>query len=194
MRKDLTEEQVLEAIDKVVGRLAYKFKFGYHDIEDMKQQATQEALKCLDQWDGVRPLENFMWTHVHNRLYNFKRDNYARLNKPCDTCPFWQNKQCTKYDNQLDCDLYDGWVRRNEAKKALMSTVEHQDITPHESDINDQVFGKSIFYLLNSKIPPYAREDWIRFTNNLKLPKTRRLALIELMKEIVQEEGISIDE
>ena len=193
MRKDLTEKQVLDAIEKVVGRLAYKFKFGYHEIDDMKQQAAQEALKCLDKWDGIRPLENFMWTHVHNRLYNFKRDNYARLNKPCDTCPLWQNNKCQEFENQLDCDLYAGWIKRNDAKKSLMSTVEHQDVTPGESNINEETFGKTIFLLLNNKIPAAYREDWLRFTNNLKLAKNKREELVDLMREILIEEGIDID-
>ena len=92
--QDMSEEQVLQIINDISNRLAAKFKFGYHEIEDMKQQARMFAWEALDRYDGVRPLENFLWTHVRNRLYNFKRNNYSRLEKPCDTCEFFKNNRC----------------------------------------------------------------------------------------------------
>ena len=86
---NMTEEQVIQTIDNIANRLASKFKFGYHEIEDMKQQARLFAWEGLKNYDGIRPLENFLWTHVRNRLYNFKRNNFGRPDKPCDTCPFF---------------------------------------------------------------------------------------------------------
>ena len=84
----MTEEEVLETIEKIANKLCYKFKFGYHGVEDMKQQATLFALEGLDSYDEKRPLENFLWTHVRNRLFNYKRDNFERPDKPCFSCVF----------------------------------------------------------------------------------------------------------
>ena len=68
---NMTEEQVLQTINNIANRLAAKFKFGYHELEDMKLQARLFEWQGLKNYDGVRPLENFLWTHVRNRLYNF---------------------------------------------------------------------------------------------------------------------------
>ena len=55
----MTEEEVLETIEKIANKLCYKFKFGYPGVEDMQQQATLFALEGLDSYDEKRPLENF---------------------------------------------------------------------------------------------------------------------------------------
>jgi DNA-directed RNA polymerase specialized sigma24 family protein len=96
-----TETEVIDIINTVADRLCYKFKFGYHSAEDMKQQARLYAWEGMEKYDGKRPLENFLWTHVRNRLYNFKRNNYSRLEKPCDTCEFFKNKRCMAFDDQM---------------------------------------------------------------------------------------------
>ena len=88
-KNKITEQELLDTIDIITKKLAYKFKFGYHQIEDMKQQISIFALEGLENYDNKRPLENFLWTHVRNRLFNFKRDNYQRPDKPCKTCPFY---------------------------------------------------------------------------------------------------------
>ena len=53
------EQEVIDIIDGIANRLCYKFKFGYHSPEDMKQQARLFAWEGLDKYDGKRPLENF---------------------------------------------------------------------------------------------------------------------------------------
>ena len=49
----MTEEQVVQTIDIIANRLAKKFKFGYHDIDDMKQQARLFAWEVIENYDGV---------------------------------------------------------------------------------------------------------------------------------------------
>ena len=86
--KGMTEDEVLSSIDLVANRLASKFRFGYHSIDDMKQQARIFALEALDIYDNTKgtTLDTFLWLYVRNRLCNFKRDNYERP-KPCLNCP-----------------------------------------------------------------------------------------------------------
>ena len=56
----MTEDEVVQTINLIANRLAGKFKFGYHELEDMKQQARLFAWEGLENYDGVRPLENFL--------------------------------------------------------------------------------------------------------------------------------------
>ena len=103
--KGVSQEDFLTALDNITKRLASKFRFAYHSIDDMKQQAAIFALEGLKNYDTSRPLENFLWTHVRNRLFNYKRNNYQRPDNPCITCPFFDkhlqnsNNQCSKFLN-----------------------------------------------------------------------------------------------
>lgn len=69
-------EQVLDIIERVVGPLGNKLKFGSFDSEEIKQEGRAIAWKAIvDTYEESRPLENFLRVHVRNRLLNFKRNN-----------------------------------------------------------------------------------------------------------------------
>ena len=76
--KNMTEEEVIETIQKVVRRVSYNFKFAFYDVEDIEQEAFIIGMEALDRYDEKRPLENFLFVHIKNRLKNFNRDNYIR--------------------------------------------------------------------------------------------------------------------
>jgi len=159
----------------------------------MKQEAFVFALKGMEKFDGKRPLENFLWVHVRNRLYNFKRNNYARPDKPCDNCPFdaYVNYECTKFDNMMECELFAKWEKRNQTKKNLMSTKMQDDPAEQELSLEDDILSRELYQLIDTHLPLMLREDWIRFTNKLKLPKQKREALLEVIKEILTANGIN---
>jgi len=180
-----------DIIERVSSRLGQKFRFGYHTIDDMKQQAALFAWEGInDSWDDSRPLENFLWIHVRNRLYNFKRNNYGRPEKPCDSCPLYVNYECTGFDNMMDCKLYKGWSDRNTAKRNLMSSYSTVYEKEQESSALDDLFTRDIINLIDQELHVYFREDWIRFTNNLRLPKVRKDRLLEELSVILKENGI----
>jgi len=197
-----TEQQVIQIINNISNKIVNKFKFGYHEKDDMKQQVYIEVLKpdkagknILDKFDPKKgkPLESFLWIHIRNRLYNFKRNNYARPEKPCDACPLnaYVNKKCTAYTDELDCEHYFKWVGRNNTKKNLMSTKFYYDTTESDSlSVEETVFSKEIYSIVNSNIPLSLREDWLRFTNKLKLTKTKKENLIKNILIILKEHGI----
>ena len=190
----MTEKQVLQTIDNIANRLASKFKFGYHEIEDMKQQARLFAWEGLKNYDGIRPLENFLWTHVRNRLYNFKRNNFGRPDKPCDTCPFFDRNflnskgyGCKAYDNHEECDLFLGWMNRNTAKRNIMNTSKLDLDIQDRNSVENKFDRSDIFNLVDSSLPVQYREDWIRLTNDLKLPKARKEIIVEIVLNILKE-------
>ena len=193
----MTEQQVIQTIDNIANRLAAKFKFGYHEIDDMKQQARLFAWEGLKNYDGIRPLENFLWTHVRNRLYNFKRNNFGRPDKPCDVCPFFSNDfensrgyGCKAYDNHEECSLYMGWLNRNSSKRNIMNAA-RLELDLHGGDrIEDSIDRKYIFSLIDEELPTRYREDWLRLINNSKLSKARKDVILEIIFKILKENGI----
>ena len=196
----MTEKEVLEVIEKIASKLCYKFKFGYHDVEDMKQQARFFAIKGIDKYDGKRPLENFLWTHVRNRLFNYKRDNYERPDNPCPSCPFFDpnydcsKSQCEKFQDKSECDLFYGWHNRNTSKKNIMAPVtmsgmkdEGESILKYQSSIVNDLYEKQILDYIDDNIPINLRKDFIRFKNGLRIPKARKAAVLDCIEELMEQ-------
>ena len=201
--KNMTEKEVLEIIDKIAGKLSYKFRFGYHDIEDMKQQGTLFAIQGMDNYDESRPLENFLWTHVRNRLFNYKRDNFERPDKPCFSCPFYDpecknsKNQCEEFEDKQECDLFFGWLSRNSSKKNLMSPVaisevrnEKEDNMNISSSLLQKLADKELLILIDQNIPMELRLDYLRLKNGLKLPRPKKDTIVGHIKRILKENNL----
>jgi DNA-directed RNA polymerase specialized sigma24 family protein len=197
---NVSEEQFLAVLDTISKKLAYKFKFGYHEYEDMKQQITVFALEGLKNYDGIRPLENFLWTHVRNRLFNYKRDNYQRPNKPCLSCPLYDahclksKSQCEKYNDKNECELYSSWSTRNNTKKNLMYLTQVEDYSimdkpDHKIILSENIANKEIFDLLDLKLNGEERELYLRLRGGSKLTKIEMQKLVTRIKKIMSENG-----
>jgi hypothetical protein len=187
---NVNEEEFLIVLENISKRLGNKFKFGYHTFEDMKQQAAIFALEGLKRYDSSRPLENFLWTHVRNRLFNYKRDHYQRPDVPCNTCPFFDKhrvktqSQCTEFSNRNDCELYNAWYTRNNAKKNIMKPVDIEN-TPSPSrtlDVEDLVDNNEILNIIDIKIPTPYRDLYLKFRHGDKISKNDQKKIINIIK------------
>jgi len=190
-KKKIDENELLNVIDVITKKLVYKFKFGYHDIEDMKQQISIFALEGLKNYDHKRPLENFLWTHVRNRLFNYKRDNYQRPDKPCYTCPLFDKKSglCTKYSNKQDCDLYSTWTKRNENKKNLMHLTTIEETKDYANVFADSknisLENNELIKILDETLNGEFRSIYLKLKNGTKVNKTDKEKLLSRIREIL---------
>ena len=201
----VSEEEFLIVLDNISRRLANKFKFGYHDFDDMKQQAAIFALEGLERYDHKRPLENFLWTHVRNRLFNYKRNNYQRPDKPCLTCPLFDkaykcsSNQCSKYTSKLDCELYSAWSARNDSKKNIMqpSYINDQE-NVHQSLIKDKLFiniqNQEIIKFLDQNIQTEFRESYLKLKHGTKIPKQQLVKLQKHIQELLKDNQWNLNE
>jgi len=198
--KEVNEEEFLKVIDIISKKLAYKFKFGYHDIEDMKQQITVFALEGIKNYDHKRPLENFLWTHVRNRLFNYKRDNYQRPDKPCYSCPLYDphrlknHSQCEQYTDKNSCDLYAQWTKRNDVKKNLMHLTTIDEIKSYSNAFisdDDQlvldITNQEIIDILEQNLMDEYRTIYLKLKSGAKVSKSDIQKLTEKIKEILKD-------
>jgi len=191
--KKVSDQEFLEVLDKITKRLAHKFRFGYHNVEDMKQQAAIFALEGLKNYDNKRPLENFLWTHVRNRLFNFKRNNYQRPDKPCLTCPLYDpkykvsNSQCSKFVNKNDCELYSSWTKRNENKKNIAKPSHFEDLSQIFSKKNENsIENNELIKFLDKNIETEYRSYYLKLRHNQKINKMELNKLKKHIKEIME--------
>lgn len=186
------EAEFLQVLENISQRLGNKFKFGYHSFEDMKQQAAIFALEGLEKYDSSRPLENFLWTHVRNRLFNYKRDNYQRPDLPCLTCPFYDkhnensSSQCTEYINKDDCSLFSAWSQRNNAKKNIMKPISIENVHhSNKDDTSEIIANQQILQTIDKQIPTQYRELYLKFRYGDKISKTEQRKLIDVIRKIL---------
>jgi len=200
----MTTQEVLDVMDNVANRLAHKFRFGYHEAEDIKQQAHIFALEGLNKYEPIdsngkeRPLENFLWTHVRNRLFNYKRDNYRRPNLPCHSCPLKcytsQTDSCELYSDKLECKWYSNWYYRNEAKHNLMHPIEiHSVRDEQENNMKDntcteeKIADKEILDIIDRELTDSdIRKSWLKIRYGIKVPKNKRIKVQEAIDKILE--------
>jgi DNA-directed RNA polymerase specialized sigma24 family protein len=199
---NVSNEEFIRVLDNISKRLGHKFRFGYHDFEDMKQQAAIFALEGLEKYDNTKPLENFLWTHVRNRLFNYKRNNYQRPDKPCLNCPFFDksykcsNNQCSEFTNKSDCGLYAAWASRNEAKKNIMqpSYIEHDLLQKKHDDLSSDIQNKEIIDYLDSEVSLEHRENYLKLKHGDKIPKQQLLKLQKYIAELMENFKCKMDQ
>lgn len=204
---NMTEDEVLQSIDNVANRLAHKFRFGYHGIDDMKQQARMYAIEALNtgKYDEKRVLDNFLYTCVRNALFNDKRDKYERPDKPCFKCPINAYVKycdgCTEFSDKLNCSLYASWYNRNFAKRNIMAPItidnvndERENNMKTSDDVPDIAMKSEIVSLLDKYIPHELRHFWIKSLNGVKISKPHREKLQEAIHNILKEHNINVEE
>lgn len=196
------ENEFLRVVDVIAKKLAYKFKFGYHDFDDMKQQISIFALEGLKNYDHKRPLENFLWTHVRNRLFNYKRDNYQRPDKPCLSCPLYDphckksTSECEQYSNKEDCSLYENWLNRNNIKKNLMHLITIDEIKDYSNVFSSEdnlltntIANNEIFDLIETQLTGEYRTIYLKVRGGAKVIKADMDKLSAKLREIMKNYG-----
>lgn len=200
--KGYTQEQVLEIIDRVVNKLGPSFAFAHFDADDIKQEGRIIAIEVLekDSYDPSRPLENFLYSHIRNRLINLKRDKFVRHEPPCTTCPFYDphnlksSNQCSEFSDKLDCEKYSLFIKNNLARKNINQPM---DIDSVDSDgeksmaTNDKTSvdcqNNELLEKINTRLPIELRGDFLRLLAGTNIPRNRREKVQAAVKVIIDE-------
>jgi|TARA_R100000808_G_scaffold3827_2_gene13129 DNA-directed RNA polymerase specialized sigma24 family protein len=169
----MTEAEVLATMTRVVDRIAHKYRFGYFDIEDIKQEAFIIAMEAMERYDEARPLENFLAVHVSNRLKNFKRDNFFR---PDYVPPSGKV------------------VNDNETKRFLMEPLdidnirdEHERNMRGDDNIVEELAKRELMGIVDTYLDMSLRSDYLRILHGVYVPKPRREHIYQAIMQILRE-------
>ena len=156
----------MEIIHAVVERIAPNYKFGFYEVDDIKQEAFILALEAMEKYDGLRPLENFIAKHISNRLKTLRRDKYSRKNVNSSRHADLNMKKRLLMDNgfSFNCSLF------------------------YEQDLEGDLSSKEAVEKVLNELPPALKKDFLRMANNAKLQDYRKKAVIAAVKEILHED------
>jgi RNA polymerase sigma factor (sigma-70 family) len=158
---NMTDEEVLEKINLVVGRIAPRYTFNGYEVDDIKQEAFIICMEALKRYDCKRPLENFLSVNLSNRLKNFIRDNYFTKNE-------------TEKQKVL-----------NPAQLAFEDSIPG-DYVQDEEDIID---AQDISVIIDEHLPVDCRSDYLKMISDVYVPKKRKEEVVQTIQLILEEHG-----
>jgi DNA-directed RNA polymerase specialized sigma24 family protein len=193
---NVTENDFVVATDKIVNLLAHSFKFGYYEAEDIKQQARLFAIEAMERYDPTRPLDNFLYSHVKNRLINFRRDKFRRNDPPCLDCHNSLPGE-TRHEDRQYCEKYIIWFKRNATKQNIMNPLDLGNISDEqeantrvESSVLDDIEIAELKRMIDVKLPIELRTIYLQMLDpdtRSSVPKAKRLLVERAIQEIVGE-------
>lgn len=162
----MTEAETLKIVYKVCQKFR-KYKFGSYTSEDIEQEAFLMCIDALDRYNGTAPLENFLSRHVKNRILLLKRKEGINYGK----------------DTQYTA------IRYNMLYPLSIDGVndEKENNLREESDILAKLASKEILEYIDTHLSAMLRMDYLKFINGVKLTKTRRDRIKEVLLEILKE-------
>lgn len=161
--KNMTEDQVMTSIEKVIKRISPKYTFYGYTLEDIRQESFLICMDALNRYDEKRPLENFLSVNLSNRLKNFVRDNHFLVEE--------EEKAKIAQPGQLEND------------HSIVDYEEKFSIPEYSIDYTN------IIELLNTEIPASIRMDYLKIVHEVPLPKNRRQEVMDYINYILQSYG-----
>ena len=159
---NMTEEETLEIIQRVVDRTAPKYTFYGYTAADMKQEAFIICMDALPRYDGKRPLENFLAVHLSNRIKNFVRDNH-----------FTQSDDPARQNIIQPAQLDDSYYMKFDEDQITYEDIDYGDMTK----------------LVDQHLPASMRLDYLKMVNDVYIPKPRREEIKQRIVDILEEHG-----
>lgn len=201
----MSEEETLKIIRSVSRVIGPKFKFPPHENEDMIQYGIMIGIQGLEDYDpDLGSLKSFLYTHIRNRLFNFKRDNFERPDKPCLECVYYDSSysssvnQCIKFDDKTDCCEYHRWYLRNSTKRNITNPIELYNVRDEQENgmklfenIDDNLELRRAIEVVDQTLPISLRPLWVKLKNEIRLNKADKNKLFPVVRKILEEEGIN---
>jgi len=179
----------VSTIQKVAKALAPRYTFGHYDKEDIEQQCFILILKgdVLSRFDETRgSLENFLYTHLNNRLKNFLRKHYYRKTFTCVHCG----------GNDPACESCERRRWRFAVKKHLMEPIDIDNINCNNEanayecqNVHEKLELDEVFTIINRHLEVHLRADYLRMLEGIHIPKPKREAIENRIIEILEEYG-----
>jgi hypothetical protein len=187
--ENFTEEQIAEILNRVAGLIAYKFRFSYHEPDDVRQQAIIFGIEALERYRPEKgTLDGFLYHHMRVRTINHIRDTFQRNDPPCKkTCHV--GRFCS---GQKECDRYLAWRRRNKRKQNVILPIDISNLNDENekntrlSDFTAKKFEENeLLTLIDEHLPVDLRGYWLRLRAGVSVPRVKKIAVQNFLSKIL---------
>lgn len=177
---NLQQEITLKIIKEIGDILAPGWAFGCYTVEDIKQEISLECWKALPNYNPNKgaSLRTFLFGHARKRLITLKRNKFAR-----------------PAPKSISPEEMEAWGQKYASKISLMETAESvPDQHIDNDDFVEATQFKELCSLIDRELPVEYRLDYKHLLDGVRLPKHRRVKLLNILKSIVnvhtgEEEG-----
>lgn len=177
------EKEFLRIVNKISKRLANAYKFGIYTKEDIEQEIAELCIKALPRWDGVRPLDSFLFTHTKNRLTNLKRDEWYRATCPCELCSHKLDGETGHFDKK-HCAQFLAWKELNASKANIAFPnaipANYDNIVPFE--VMDKMCNKEVFDFIDEHLPITLRKNYLKIKSGIRITDNEHKEVITFLK------------
>jgi hypothetical protein len=134
------------------------------------------GLEALTRYKEGLPFENFITTHIKNRLINFKRDNFERKIKnscSCDKC-----KNCLKRA-----------IKRNIIEPLSIENIDdrNESFVREAYEMTETFDVQEIQNIIDENLPAEYREDYLKMQAGMKIPYVIKKKIQNIISEILTE-------
>lgn len=162
--------------------MAHKYVFGVYSKEDIEQEGFIIACAALKDYNpDYGPLENFLRTHLSNRLKNFKRNHSYRINSHCN--------YCEKFT--LGCPNCEQRQHTQEIKKNIQQPIDLESVDS-DGELRkmsyrdlDNLELKEIVDYINKNLPVQYRKDYLKMKEGAYVPKSRKEEIERVIEDIL---------
>lgn len=159
--ENVTEQQFVDIVFRIARKISHRYVFTSYETADIEQEAFLIAVEGMNRYDSSKPLENFLYVHINNRLKNLKRKVYYRV----------ETGEAQKIQD---------------VKKHILDAV---DIGSTQSASTECVFSnvnlKEILRIIDEQLPASMRGDYLRLRNKGKITKARKQKIIKTIDNII---------
>ncbi len=172
--------------EEVIGKLSRVYRSmlpPYYDVEDIQQECWVYVLEAVKIYKAERAsLKTFLYLYVVDRLNMLRRATVDRKVK-CAKC----------FGGDINCKSCRKQRERNETKKKLASPAPLDGVSPSslmtdDTIVLDEVVLNEFEELVNCKLPPAVRGDFLRMKDGAKVAQNKREKVREFLKGFINGE------
>lgn len=175
----MINERILDKASPIIKRLAKSRSnngsFAYYQNVDIYQEIWCMCLEALDRYDpDIGPIENYLVSHVTNRLKNLKRDKYFRPGSDVSTSGLARVRMNLVNALPLnDCDV---------AEQGVFLCSASVDIEPIDYILCDETLS-----YITQRLPERLRESFGELICNNRIRSSLRDEIRQRVTEILIE-------
>lgn len=203
----MDKDKVVEIVEEFSGYLGQIYKFGFYELEDMKQEAVLRCLEALNNnnYDETKSLKQYLFMVVKNHFKNLLRKYRQKNEPPCLTCPFFDaamkssDNQCTKFINKNDCKEFSEFQKKCSVRESILSPhdigslseIEKEQLTV-EYDILENMADTELYLYIDEHLKPYLRSDFLRLLSGINIKEENKKIIQREVALIIRDGGFEI--